>query len=141
MSWLNRSSRGASLLVTAGHLLELQRHLSAALPAPLNTSCQIIKWQDDAVTLSVPTPAHSAKIRQVVPRLVATLKQHGWQINQIRVRVMAAPVLPRPPAPLAPDQRPVIDSRGVAAFAELQHHVQPGPLADALTRLIQRRAS
>lgn len=141
MSWLNQSSRGASLLVTAGHLLQLQQHLSAALPAPLDTSCQIIKWQDDTVTLSVPTPAHSAKIRQVLPRLVATLKHHGWHINQIRVRVMAAPVLPRPPAPLAPEQRPVIDAEGVAAFTELRQNVPPGPLADALTRLIQRRAS
>lgn len=140
MSWLNQSSRGASLLATAGHLLELQRHIAAALPAPLDTSCQIIKWQDDTVTLSVPTPAHSAKIRQVVPRLVAALKHRGWQINQIRVRVMATPVLPRPPAPLAPDQRPVISSRGLEAFAELRHNVPPGPLADALTRLIQRRS-
>lgn len=122
-------------------MLELQKHVSAALPAALNNACQIIKWQDETVTLSVPTSAHSAKIRQVVPRLVAALQARGWHIEQIRIRVMAPPDIPAAPSRLRPDQRPQLGNRGVQAFAELQQHVRPGPLADAIARLMQRRAT
>ena len=127
MDWRNKHSEHYSLFYHPDSIAE--RNLF-----------QIIKWQDDTVTLSVPTSAHSAKIRQVVPRLVASLQARGWRIEQIRIRVMAPPDIPAAPPRLHPDQRPQLGNRGVQAFAELQEHVRPGPLADAIARLIQRRA-
>lgn len=139
MSWLNQSSHGASVLATATRMLELQQHVQAALPAPLNAACQIIRWQDDTLTLSVPSAAHSAKLRQVIPRLASSLQNRGWQVNEIRVRVQAASRFPAPPAPIPRDQRPQITSNGVAAFEALAHTVPEGPLAHAIARLLERR--
>ena len=139
MSWLNQSSHGASLLATAARLLEMQQHLRTALPAPLNASCQIIRWQDDILTVSVPTAAHSAKLRQVVPRLAGALQKHGWQVNEIRVRVQAMPMLPQAPGRTPPEHRPVITENGVEAFARLAHELPQGPLSDAVRRLLERR--
>lgn len=141
MSWLHQSQHGASVLATAQRLLELQALVQASLPAPLNTACQIIRWQDDVLTLSVPSSAHSAKLRQVVPRLAGALQKHGWQVNEIRVRVQAGPRFPLAPAPVPRDQRPEITPDGVAAFAELATTLDDGPLARAIARLVQRRSS
>src|SRR5690606_14128936 len=118
MSWLHQSQHGASVLATAKKLLELQALVQASLPAPLNTACQIVRWQDETLTLSVPSAAHSAKLRQVVPRLAAALQKHGWQVNEIRVRVQAAPRFPEPPAAVPRDQRPQITPDGVARSEE-----------------------
>lgn len=120
--------------------MQLQQHVEAALPAPINTACQIIRWQDDALLLAVPTSAHSAKLRQLLPRLADALQSRGWQINEIRVRVQAPTRLPAPPAPLSPEQRPYITPDGLTAFAELAAQLPAqGPLAQSLARLLQRR--
>ncbi len=141
MSWLHQSQHGASVLATAKRLLELQALIQASLPAPLSTACQIVRWQDEILTLSVPSAAHSAKLRQVVPRLAAALQKHGWQVNEIRVRVQAAPRFPEAPPAVPREQRPQISSDGVAAFADLAGTLRDGPLARAIERLVQRRST
>ncbi|WP_371820314.1 DciA family protein [Verticiella alkaliphila] len=139
LSWLNQSSGGASVMATAHRLLDMQRHLQSVLPPPLNAACQVMRSQDDTLTLSVPTPAHSAKLRQILPRLAASLQAGGWQVNEIRVRVQAGPLtFPRPQS-IHDGVRPEIADTGVAAFAELRETLAEGPLADALARLLARR--
>jgi len=136
---LKQSSTGSSVLATAHRLLELQRHVRAVLPPPLNATCQVLRWQDGILMLGVPTAAHSAKLRQVVPRLAASLQGSGWQVNEIRVRVQAATLAQPPVAPRAPHERPFIAPDGVQAFARLREALPEGPLAQAVARLVQRR--
>lgn len=137
LGWLNRTQQGSSLVATAQRLMTLQQHVSASLPGALGQVCQVLKWQEGELHLAVPAAAHSAKLRQVLPRLTQNLQKQGWEVNQIRVRVQASrPFEPERPARVAnslPDQ-------GIAAFAELQHLVPPeSPLHEAITRLLQRR--
>ncbi|HWP19548.1 MAG TPA: DciA family protein [Burkholderiaceae bacterium] len=40
-------------------------------------------------TLLAPNGAAAAKLRQLQPRLEAALKQHGWQVSAIRVKVQS----------------------------------------------------
>src|SRR5690606_17269875 len=132
----NQTSYGASLVATANRLLQLQQCTQRVLPPPLNTACQILKWQDDSLTLGVPTAAHSAKLRQVLPRLADALQANGWQVNQIKVRV------PARRGDVPPRERIVnVDNppEGVKAFDDLVTSLPEGALADAVRRLVRNR--
>ncbi len=138
LSWLNNTGLGASLVATANRLLQLQQSVANALPPPLNTAVQILGVQDDSLTLGVPTPALSAKLRQLLPSLANTLQASGWQVNQIKVRIQARR-FEEPARPRAPGRD--IPPEGVQAFVELQSCLREGPLAEAVRRLVQNRTT
>lgn len=123
-------------MATAVRLMQLQQSIERSLPEPLDTACQVLKWQDETLTLGVPTAAHSAKLRQLLPRLANRLQADGWQVNQIRVRIQARP-LQLPHTPRHPPRD--IPPEGLRAFAELQGQLREGPLADAVRRLVGNR--
>ncbi|RZS76943.1 DciA family protein [Pigmentiphaga kullae] len=128
LACLGRDGKGASLLGTARRLLDLQRQVCAALPAPLGPACHVLRFEDGQLTLGVPAAAHSAKLRQLAPRLVAALEKQGWQVNGIAVRVQATLTrleetelsrpAPRPQARQATEQ-------GTQALAELKRLLLP----------------
>lgn len=139
LSWLNASQHGASLVVTAQRMLALQNNVQQLLPEHLATTCQVLKWQDGSLLVGIPSAAHSAKLRQVVPRLVQGLQQAGWQVNEIRVKVQA-----RRDTDVALAYRnvkaPEVDATGLAAFAELHQALPEGdPVRMAVERLLRRR--
>jgi hypothetical protein len=138
LSCLKRDGGGASLLSTAKRLIELQQHLAAALPGQLGEACRVLRIEDGKLTLGVPTAAHSAKLRQLAPRLADALAKHGWQVNGIAVRVQAT--LNRLPDAPAPAREPrLLGAQGLQAFSELHDKLERGPLADAVARLLERR--
>ncbi|OVZ58266.1 hypothetical protein CDO46_27360 [Pigmentiphaga sp. NML030171] len=128
LACLGRDGKGASLLGTARRLLDLERQVCDALPAPLGPSCRVLRFEDGQLTLGVPAAAHSAKLRQLAPRLVAALEKQGWQVNGIAVRVQATLTrleeteLSRP-APRAPARQAT--ELGTQALAELKRKLPP----------------
>jgi hypothetical protein len=143
LSWLGQDSRGASLLSTATRLMELQRQVGALLPEPMGSACRVLRFEDGNLTLGVPAASHSAKLRQLAPRIVAALEKQGWQVNGIAVRVQAS--LTRPGGTLlsgAAPARPVgtdLSNKAVDAFGTLHAGLPEGPLAQAVARLLARR--
>jgi hypothetical protein len=141
LAWLRHDGRTAGLLATARAHMDLEQHLRAALPAALQTSCHVLNFEEGQLTIGVPAAAHSAKLRQLAPRIAASLEKRGWQVNGIAVRVQAS--LSRPlggvvaPNPVGrPNQ---INASGIEAFEALQNSVEDGPLARAIARLVARR--
>lgn len=141
LSWLRHDGRTAGLLATAHQHMDLEQQLRAVLPAALQASCHVLKFEDGQLTLGVPAAAHSAKLRQLAPRIASNLEKRGWQVNGIAVRVQAS--LSRPlggvvaPNPVGrPNQ---INAPGVQAFADLEGKIADGPLARAVARLVARR--
>ncbi|QEI05042.1 DUF721 domain-containing protein [Pigmentiphaga aceris] len=141
LAWLRHDGRTAGLLATAHQHMDLEQHLRAALPAALQSSCHVLRFEDGQLTIGVPAAAHSAKLRQLAPRIASSLEKRGWQVNGIAVRVQAT--LSRPlggvvaPNPVGrPNQ---IGSPGIQAFADLQDKISDGPLAQAVARLVARR--
>ncbi len=142
LSCLVRDGKGASLLGTARRLMDLERQVREALPAPLGSACRVLRFEDGQLTLGVPAATHSAKLRQLAPRLVAALEKYGWQVNGIAVRVQATltrldetelsqtAARREPPRPLGKE--------GIKAFAQLRGQLRAGPLADAVSRLLER---
>ncbi|GAA4342499.1 flagellar hook-length control protein FliK [Pigmentiphaga soli] len=142
LSWLGQDGRGASLLATARRLMALQREVEAVLQEPLRSACRVLRLEDGNLTLGVPAATHSAKLRQLAPRIAAALEKQGWQVNGIAVRVQAS--LTRPagtfPSDAAPRHQPHdIGPDGLQAFADLRQTLPQGRLAQAIEHLLARR--
>lgn len=60
------------------------------LPAALQSHIKAGPIQDSEWCLLVGNASVSAKLRQLLPSLLATLMQHGAQINAIRIKVQTS---------------------------------------------------
>lgn len=121
-------------MATAQELMEAERVVRKALPPVLAHSCRVANIDRHCLTLAVPGAAHATRMRQLKPTLLRALGQHGWNLNQVEIRVQAgllAQAVKRPPREVQPLGRKALDS-----FQELQKNVEPGPLADAISRLL-----
>lgn len=137
IDWLTNDQNGGNVLATAQWLLQLERVTQKALPPALAGSCRVARVEGGQLTLAVPSAAHASKLRQMAPRIVQVLATAGWNLNEITIKVQAGLALNATPAPRPKDINPLDDS-AVTAFEILHHNIRPGPLADALARLIER---
>jgi len=136
LGWLGHDPQGAGVLATARRLMQVRQDIAATLPAPLNAVCQVAKIENQRVILAVPSAAYAAKLRQLAPRMAQALTARGWNLNEIAVRVQAGLAgigteISRPPRETQP-----LDDQALAAFEALRDQLRPGPLADAVARLL-----
>jgi hypothetical protein len=84
----------------------------------------------------VPSSPHAAKLRQLAPTIVRTLADKGWNIASITVKVQAN--LPKPGAKSSrPTKEAVpLDHTALDAFKTLHDNLRPGPLAEAVAKLL-----
>ncbi|MCX7660238.1 MULTISPECIES: DciA family protein [Caldimonas] len=59
------------------------------LPAAIAAHVKPGPVDDTGWTLLAPNTAVAAKLRQLQPRLEAALRQQGWQVSAIRVKVQS----------------------------------------------------
>ena len=60
------------------------------IPVPLRSAVRAGPIEGDGWCLLVDSNAAAAKLRQVVPALVAHLCDRGWEVNSIRLKVQIA---------------------------------------------------
>lgn len=137
IEWLGTDRHGANVLTMARNLLTLERALKTALPPGLAEACHVARLEDQRLTVAVPSAAYAARLRQLAPRTVAQLVRSGWNLTEIQVRVQASLLQSRTKKPM-PKQSNPLDSEGLEAFRSLQENLRPGPLADAVARLVAR---
>lgn len=115
-------------------LVALQSALVALLPprAPVSVS----GLDDDGLLrVQVDSPAWANRLRQSAPSMAAKLAAQGHPVTGIRLRTRrsvpaaALPVRPRAPIPGAT----------LAEMARFSETLEPGPLRDALGRLLRHR--
>lgn len=106
------------------------------LPPGIAGVCRVARIEKQHMTLAVPSAAYASKLRQMVPRIKARLNQAGWNINEITVRVQGA-LVQRPDPPFQKMAEP-LGPVALDAFSKLGDAVEPGPLSDAIQRLLQR---
>jgi len=116
--------------------MQIRQDIAATLPAPLNAICQVAKVENQRVILAVPNAAYAAKLRQLAPRMAQALTARGWNLNEIAVRVQAGlgsigTEMSRPPRQVEP-----LDEQALEAFEALRGQLRPGPLAEAVDRLL-----
>lgn len=133
-SWLSNDQQGAQVLGAARRLLEAEHVMRTVLPPPLAAVCKVARIERQQMTLAVPSAAYASKLRQLAPRIGRSLNQSGWNLNEIQVRVQAG----LQPGQTKTARREVIPLGDTAlnAFDELHDSLRPGPLADAIKRLL-----
>ena len=135
ISWLGSDRHGADVLTTARMLLSIEHAAKKILPPAIAQVCRVARIDRQQVTLAVPSAAHAAKLRQLAPRIIQLLTEGGWNLNEINVRVQAGLLQNQTKA--APIREVVpLDNNALRAFETLQNNLRPGPLADAVKRLL-----
>jgi hypothetical protein len=121
-------------------LLSIEHATQKILPPALAQVCRVARVDRQQVTLAVPSAAYAARLRQLAPRIAQMLTQEGWNLNEISVKVQAGLLQTRINAAPVKDVTP-LDERALSAFETLQNNLRPGPLADAVKRLLAHHRS
>lgn len=137
IEWLGNDRHGANVLTTARTLLALEKAIQAILPPGLAETCRVARMENERVTLAVPGAAYAARLRQLAPRTVAQLAHGGWNLTEIQVKVQASLLQSGIKSP-QPKQSIPLDHQALEAFRGLHENLRPGPLADAVARLVER---
>jgi len=134
VSWLRDDQRGSQVLAAARELIAVEQAAKQALPPALAEVCKVARIERQQITLAVPGAAHAAKLRQVAPRIIQLLNSRGWNITQISVRVQAGLAKTQTKTPTR--EIVPLDDTALKAFETLHSGLRPGPLADAVQRLL-----
>ncbi|HUH86563.1 MAG TPA: DciA family protein [Pusillimonas sp.] len=137
IDWLGTDRHSANVLTTARTLLALEAAIQKMLPAAMAQACRVARMEDGRVTLAVPSPAYAARLRQIAPRITAQLANSGWNLTEMQVKVQAG-LLQNRINTSRPKESIPLDSQAVAAFRSLHENLRPGPLADAVAKLVTR---
>ena len=138
LDWLNTDTHGAQVLATAQNLLDAEREVRRALPPAIAVVCRVARIEKHNVTLAVPSAAYASKLRQLGPRILTRLNDTGWNLNEVTVRVQGA--LVQGPAPQTVRTAEPLGPTALDAFSQLNDALTPGPLSDAIQRLLKRHS-
>ena len=135
--FLRSNERLAGLLPSAMRIGKLQRDVRLVLP-PMYGGCDVLSFQDGALTLAVPSSAVAAKLKQQLPKLQAGLQKKGWQVETLRIKIRMGGAVPvrEEPKPSSLQLPPT----AVQAFEELGHSLPETAQNASLIRAIQRLA-
>lgn len=134
LDWLHRNPQGMRILQTAHELLALEATLAHVLPTALARGIRVAQVEGPVVTIMVPGAAHAARLRQLAQSAATRLQEAGWPIERIVVRIDAR-------SDATPTQTPnretrPLNTQALEAFEALGQKVAPGPLAEAISRLL-----
>ena len=85
-----------NLRAHAERLGQLQRHVSAALPAHLAALCHVANLKGETLLIHADNGSVAAKLRQCAPQLLTVLTGQGERIDAIRIATRPAQVKPPP---------------------------------------------
>ncbi|EON16070.1 hypothetical protein JJQ59_16495 [Cupriavidus necator] len=144
--WLAKAGPVSTLMQTARQLSVLEAEVLALLPAGMRDGLAVAGVKRDAtdpnaqvLLLLAAHGAAAARVRQVVPTLLARLQQRGSHITAIRVRVQPE-VSRHADWEVEPVQRQRTGGRmtptGLANLDQLARSLPDSPLRDALNTLL-----
>jgi hypothetical protein len=135
--FLHEPASGLSrLAVEAKRLQKLAQDWEAIAPPGLARSSRVGPIRDRIVTLYADNGAIAARLKQQLPRLLLNFRQRGHDLTAIKVEVQvktASWEMPKkaPHAPISP--------AGIASLLTLEADLEPSPLKQALTHLLQHQ--
>lgn len=136
--FLRANDRMASLLPAATRMARLQADCAQALPSMFG-NVDVLSFHEGALVLAVPSSALAARLKQMLPKLQASLQQKGWQVESVKLKVQVARALPDKPQMRTLELPPT----AVQAFEELaetlEDTAQNKELVAALRALAAKR--
>jgi len=139
IGWLGHDSQSANVLATAQMHLNMRSAVVSALPVNMRSAFEVIKLEKQVLTLMVSSAAFAAKFRQLAPRVMTHMQTAGWNITEIKLKVQGGLGLPEIIKP--PREARTLDQHDLKAFETLQSALRPGPLAEAVAKLLRHHRS
>lgn len=134
--FLQSSDNLAGLLPAARRIGQLQAECERLLPT-LFASCRALQIREGQLQVAVPNAALATRLRQMLPKLQDGLREKGWPVEGIKLKVQLLPSEPQRPVhkPLGHE----LPRDAVSSFAALAESMDDSPLKDALQSLVARR--
>lgn len=130
----------AALLPTLEKMAALQSDADRLLPGTPG-ACRILQLDGGQLLIAVPNAALATRLRQMLPKLQAGLREKGWPVEHIRLKVQMMSGEDRPPP--RPPRQVALPPHAVQAFAHLAESLEASPqnaaLREALQSLVRRR--
>lgn len=127
-----------ALLQMAHYYQQVQTHLQQLIPTPMNAYCHIISYHEGQLQLAVPSAAFAAKLRQMAPSLAQAMSSRGYPITTLKIKVIASLASPTPVATPQVHQ-PASPAAAQAALQKLHSEIAPGPLSEAIQKILSKR--
>ncbi|MGA0583880.1 MAG: DciA family protein [Castellaniella sp.] len=135
LEWLDRTPQGALMMRTARELLAIQAVLAGTLPPALARRIRVARIDGPQITVMVPGPAHAARLRQTTEAAARRIRDAGWPVERIVVQIDAA--MDRTWTQKPRREAQPLGEGALRSFEDLKRQVAPGPLADAIGRLLR----
>jgi hypothetical protein len=127
-SLLNANPELRPLLSKAWTLTTLEQHFAAIAPEFLADTTRVSDLEGGRLTLIARNAAIGAKLRQLAPDLVQSLRQRGCAVDALKIRIeVDFPPPSAPPRELGP--------HALEALQDLEQHLEDSPLKQAISRL------
>ena len=139
LAWLDRHPQGAQMMRTARELLDVQAVLAGTLPPALARHVRVARIDGPQITVMVPGPAHAARLRQMTGAAAERIREAGWPVEHIVVRIDAA--MGRTWTQKPHREAEPLGENALQSFEDLGRQIAPGPLADAISRLLRHHRS
>jgi len=117
----------------ATRVTALQRVYRAAAPKEVAGLSKVVDERSGTLVVAADSSAVAAKLRQLMPRIVAEIVKYEPEVTAIRVEVQVRNDVPSPrtvPRQLGPE--------AVQSFARLRDSLPESPLRQALSMLVER---
>ncbi len=134
--FLQSGDKLAGLLPAARRVGQLQADCERLLPT-LFASCRALQIREGQLQVAVPNAALATRLRQMLPKLQAGLREKGWALEGIRLKVQLLPTEPQRPV-RKPDVHE-LPRNAVSSFEALAASLDDSPLKEALRHLVERR--
>jgi hypothetical protein len=135
--FLQADEKMAALLPAVTRIAALQKDCVKILPAVFDT-CSVLQFDAGQLTVSTPSSALAAKLKQQLPKLQDTLLKRGWQVIAIRIKVQPGNISKK----IQSEKQLVMPESAVSALATLHDTLENAPgnetLKAALSALVQR---
>ncbi len=135
LDWLDHNPKTANILQTARELLTMEKLIASLLPVSLAQFVKLAHTDGQQIVLLVPGPAYAARVHQLSESITTKLNNHGWQIRKIIIRIDAK--MSETETKKAYKSANYLDEFALGEFDKLRQNVAPGPLAEALDRLLE----
>ena len=128
----------AALLPTLGQLAQLQTDCERLLPT-LFASCRVLQLREGALQVAVPNAALATRLKQVLPKLQEGLRQKGWPVDAVKLKVQLMPAVPQ--SPQRQQRHKALSNQAVGAFALSEYQYLEAGLRKLLFNPLERTYS
>lgn len=140
-AFLQTGDKLAGLLPAARRIGQLQADCEHLLPT-LFANCRALQIREGQLQVAVPNAALATRLRQLLPKLQQGLREQGWPVDGIRLKVQLLPS--EPVRPVRQVNARDLPRNAVNSFAELAASLEPNSrneaLQQALQALVRRRS-